>query len=102
MVGRALYEAREAVGGVEDIGVVEATLIARAVASAPRVAFGVWEDCVHGCRCPIGATYPGEDVGRLQDRSEYVELAGLFDSAAKRYIYQQFDAGVLSGVLEVR
>ena len=92
MVGRALYDARD------DIGVVEATLIALAVAAAPRVAFGVWDDRVHDCRCPVGLAHPSEDTYKLELRVEYEEFTAAFDRAAKRYA----GFGVTSGVLEVR
>ena len=92
MVAGALYFARN------DIGVVEATLIALAVASAPRVAFGVWEDAVHACRCPVGLAYPGQPTYWLEDRDEYQGFTAGFDVAAKRYA----GFGVTSGVLEVR
>jgi len=96
MVGRALYEARD------NIGVVEATLIERAVAVAPRVAFGVWDDRVHDCRCPIGTAYPADDLLRLETRDEYLEFVSSFDTDAKRYVYNEFNVGLRSGVLEVR
>jgi hypothetical protein len=96
MVGNALYEARD------DIGVVEATLIARAVANAPRVAFGVWDDRVHDCRCPVGLAHPGEDTYTLELRDEYEGFTGSFDKAAKQFVLSRFRAAVALGVLEVR
>ena len=92
MVRGALYFARK------DITLVEATLIALAVEAAPRVAFGVWDDRVHDCRCPVGLAYPNEDTGRLELRDEYQGFTAGFDVAAKRYA----GFGVTSGVLEVR
>ena len=96
MVGRALYDA------CEDLDVVEATLIALAVAAAPRVAFGVWEDLVHNCRCPVGITCPTAPVEMLEPREEYGEFTSSFDRAARRYVSNRFQVSPASGVLEVR